>query len=68
MKGINRPRTGLENELARPGMKPADIRYALHTHLHMDHVGKDDIFPTSTTVVVNRRELQVAVGHGLLCY
>jgi glyoxylase-like metal-dependent hydrolase (beta-lactamase superfamily II) len=68
MKGIIRPGTGLENELARHGMKPADIRYVIHTHLHMDHVGKDDIFPMSTTMVVNRRELEVAAGHGTMAY
>jgi glyoxylase-like metal-dependent hydrolase (beta-lactamase superfamily II) len=68
MKGVIREGAGLERELARHGLKPADIRYILHTHLHVDHAGKDDIFPMSTTVVVNRRELEVAAGHGTLAY
>jgi len=53
---------GLEQELARRGLRPADIRYIFHTHLHTSHAGKDDIFPASTTVVMNRRELEVGCG------
>jgi len=53
---------GLEQELARRGLRPADIRYIFHTHLHASHAGKDDVFPASTTVVMNRRELEVGCG------
>ena len=35
---------------------------SLHTHLHIDHAGKDDLFPNTTTVAVNRRELEYAVS------
>lgn len=48
----------LEEQLLQRGIRPADIRYVLHTHLHHDHAGKDDIFPGSTTVIMNRRELE----------
>jgi len=34
----------------------------VHTHLHIDHAGKDDVFPMNTTVVVNRRELECSVS------
>lgn len=53
---------GLEAELAKRSIKYSDIRYLLHTHLHIDHVGKDDLFPMSTTVVMNRAELACGAG------
>lgn len=59
---------GLELELSRRGLRPSDIRYILHTHLHLDHAGKDHLFPKATTVVVNRRELEVAAGAGTWAY
>ena len=39
MKGIVREGAGLENQLARHGIKYSDIRFIVHTHLHMDHAG-----------------------------
>ena len=39
-----------------------DIRYILHTHLHIDHAGKDDKFPMNTTVCLNRREMEFSVS------
>lgn len=56
----------IERQLAKHNLRPADIRYILHTHLHTDHCGKDDIFPSSTTVVVNRKELEFGCS-GLSC-
>ena len=38
------------------------MRYVLHTHLHIDHAGKDDLFPMNTAVVINRRELEYSVS------
>jgi N-acyl homoserine lactone hydrolase len=59
----------LETELEARGIKFSDVRYVLHTHLHMDHAGKTDLFPlNTTTVVVNRRELEIAAGSGLQGY
>jgi glyoxylase-like metal-dependent hydrolase (beta-lactamase superfamily II) len=52
----------LESQLGRYGLKPKDIRWILHTHLHIDHAGQDDRFPNSTTVVINRRELEYSVS------
>ena len=52
----------VENQLARHGLKPGDVRYVCHTHLHIDHAGKDDHFPMSTTVVLNRREMEHSVS------
>ena len=52
----------LENQLAKHGLRIEDVRYILHTHLHIDHAGQDDRFPMSTTVVVNRRELEHSVS------
>jgi glyoxylase-like metal-dependent hydrolase (beta-lactamase superfamily II) len=42
--------------------KVGDVRYVLHTHLHIDHAGKDDHFPMNTTVVINRREMEHSVS------
>lgn len=52
----------LEQRLAEHGLRPGDIRYVLHTHLHIDHAGQTDKFPLTTTAVVNRRELEYAVS------
>ena len=52
----------LENQLARHDLTPGDIRWILHTHLHIDHAGQDNRFPISTTVVINRRELEFSVS------
>lgn len=62
MRGIQTREQVLDNALARHGVKMSDIRYILHTHLHIDHAGKDDLFPNTTTVAVNRRELEYAVS------
>ena len=62
MRGIQTRDQVLDNALARHGVKMSDIRYILHTHLHIDHAGKDDLFPNTTTVAVNRRELEYAVS------
>src|SRR5271170_568482 len=35
------PQQTLEYQLGKHGLKPADIGYLLHTHVHMDHAGQD---------------------------
>lgn len=62
MRGLQFHENMIENQLARHGVKPGDIRYILHTHLHIDHAGKDDLFPMNTTVVINRREMECSVS------
>ncbi len=52
----------IENQLLRYGVKPKDVRYILHTHNHIDHVGQDDRFPMTTTVCMERRELEFSVS------
>ena len=52
----------LEVQLARYGLEPKDVRYVLHTHTHIDHAGQDDHFPMTTTVVMNRRELEYSAS------
>lgn len=62
IRGIEAPEQRLERQLAMHGVVPRDVRYVLHTHLHIDHAGQTDIFPLSTTAVVNRRELEYSVS------
>jgi glyoxylase-like metal-dependent hydrolase (beta-lactamase superfamily II) len=62
MTGFQTEEQRLENQLAAHGLELGDIRYVLHTHLHIDHAGQDDRFPMSTTVVINRRELEYSVS------
>jgi glyoxylase-like metal-dependent hydrolase (beta-lactamase superfamily II) len=63
MKGWWRDEQGMEPQLARHGLELSDVRYVLHTHLHIDHAGYDDHFPLDgTTVVINRRELEYSVS------
>lgn len=62
MRGLQFHENMIENQLARHNLKLGDVRWVLHTHLHIDHAGKDDLFPMNTTVVVNRRELEYSVS------
>src|SRR5207249_10845124 len=52
----------IEHQLATFDLELNDIRWVLHTHLHIDHAGQDNQFPISTTVAVNRRELEFSVS------
>ncbi len=60
--GIATPEQTVVKQLALHGVAPGDVRYVLHTHLHLDHAGQTDRFPMSSTAVVNRRELEYAVS------
>jgi len=62
MRGLQNRDQQIESQLGQHGLKLRDVRYILHTHLHIDHAGCDDKFPMSTTVVVNRRELEYSVS------
>lgn len=62
MRGLQFHENMIERQLAKHGVKVGDVRYILHTHLHIDHAGKDDCFPMNTTVVINRRELEYSVS------
>lgn len=63
MKGWWRDGQGMESQLEKHGLKMEDVRYVLHTHLHIDHAGYDDHFPMDgTTVVINRKELEYSVS------
>ncbi len=62
MRGIQTREQLLPNQLALHGVKLSDVKYILHTHMHIDHGGLDDIFPMTTTVGLNRRELECAVS------
>jgi glyoxylase-like metal-dependent hydrolase (beta-lactamase superfamily II) len=62
MRGLQYHENMIEQQLHRHGLRPGDIRYICHTHLHIDHAGKDDHFPMNTTVVVNRREMECSVS------
>jgi glyoxylase-like metal-dependent hydrolase (beta-lactamase superfamily II) len=62
MRGLQFHENMIENQLAKYGVRMGDVRYVMHTHLHIDHAGKDDLFPMNTTVIVNRRELEYSVS------
>jgi glyoxylase-like metal-dependent hydrolase (beta-lactamase superfamily II) len=62
MRGLQSQENMIENQLKKHGLRLGDVRYVLHTHLHIDHAGKDDLFPMNTAVVVNRRELEYSVS------
>ncbi len=51
MRGLQFHENMIENQLARHGVRMGDVRFVCHTHLHIDHAGKDDLFPMNTTVV-----------------
>ncbi len=51
----------LEAQLARHGVKPADVRTLLLTHLHYDHCGQCALLPNAR-IVVQRTELMAAAA------
>lgn len=51
----------LEYQLDRHGLKPSDIGYLLHTHVHMDHAGQDILLPNAK-ILLQRKELQNAAA------
>jgi len=50
------------NALSRAGIKPADIRYVICSHLHFDHSGGIGQFPKAK-YLVQRQELHYAYVH-----
>ena len=62
MRGLSFHENQIESQLDKHGVKIGDVRYVVHTHLHIDHAGKDDHFPMNTTVVLNRKELEHSVS------
>jgi glyoxylase-like metal-dependent hydrolase (beta-lactamase superfamily II) len=62
MGGWWRDGQGMEPQLERHGLKMEDVRYILHTHLHIDHAGYNAKFPMETEVVINRRELEFSAS------
>ncbi|MEH2613001.1 MBL fold metallo-hydrolase [Bradyrhizobium sp. AZCC 1693] len=62
MVATNATKGALEAQLEARGIKPADVAMIVHTHLHIDHAGKDDLFPDSTRVLVSRREFEIGCG------
>src|SRR6266516_2749219 len=57
----------LATQLANFGLAPKDVRWVLHTHLHIDHAGQDDRFPDSTTVnhSTTKRQEKAAIKKAL---
>src|SRR5918993_1363197 len=62
MRGLHFHENMIETHPARHGVRMGDVRFVLHTHLHIDHAGKDDLFPMNTTVVLHRREMEYSVS------
>lgn len=62
MDGWWRDGQGMEAQLAKHDLEMKDIRFILHTHLHIDHAGYNSKFPMETTTVINRRELEYSAS------
>ena len=45
-----KPYQTIEAQLQRFGYRPEDIGVVLHTHLHLDHCGQDDLFPNAKII------------------
>jgi glyoxylase-like metal-dependent hydrolase (beta-lactamase superfamily II) len=54
-----KPDWDLVKHLKKLSVKPEDVGYIIHTHLHMDHCGQDRLFPNAK-IVVQRKELESA--------
>jgi glyoxylase-like metal-dependent hydrolase (beta-lactamase superfamily II) len=54
-----RPQQRLDRQITSLGYRPADVRYVILSHLHLDHVGCMPLFPDAT-FIVRRQELRAA--------
>jgi N-acyl homoserine lactone hydrolase len=53
------PEQRIDRQMRRLGYEPADVKYVILSHLHLDHVGGMPLFPDAT-FVVRRQELRAA--------
>jgi N-acyl homoserine lactone hydrolase len=53
------PDLRIDRQMRRLGYDPADVKYVVLSHLHLDHVGCMHLFPDAT-FVVRRQELRAA--------
>lgn len=51
----------VEAQLAKVGVRPDEIDLVIHTHLHFDHIGNNDLFP-GATFIAQERELTYAIN------
>ena len=56
-----RPGWSFERQLGRLGVKREDVSAIIHTHLHYDHSGNDDMFPNAK-IYIQRAELEYAMA------
>ena len=63
MNGVTPPPEGksIAYQLGKFGYKPEDIKVVLHTHLHVDHAGNDDMFPNAK-IIIARKEMMFSVA------
>ncbi|MBB6380509.1 glyoxylase-like metal-dependent hydrolase (beta-lactamase superfamily II) [Pseudonocardia eucalypti] len=57
-----RDENSMEAQLDRYGVSIDEVGMVIQTHLHVDHAGHIDKFPTTTPVVVNRAEMEFAAS------
>jgi glyoxylase-like metal-dependent hydrolase (beta-lactamase superfamily II) len=53
------PTDEVVSQLALLGLAPGDVRYVVNSHLHFDHCGGNEFFPSST-ILVQRAEMDAA--------
>jgi glyoxylase-like metal-dependent hydrolase (beta-lactamase superfamily II) len=58
-------RDALVNQLQAVGFDPADVRYAVLSHLHWDHAGGMRDFP-GARFIINRHEWDEAIARGVI--
>jgi glyoxylase-like metal-dependent hydrolase (beta-lactamase superfamily II) len=55
------PEQDIVKQIRELGVKPEDVGYIIHTHLHVDHCGKNEYFPNAK-MVLQRKELMFAAA------
>lgn len=61
MTVTQRPDQKLAAQLGKYAVSCDDIRAIIHTHLHIDHAGNDDLFPNAK-IIMTRKEIMFAVA------
>jgi len=56
-----KPEQKYDAVLGALGYKKEDVKVILHTHLHIDHAGNDDMFPNAR-IIIPRKEMMFSVS------
>jgi glyoxylase-like metal-dependent hydrolase (beta-lactamase superfamily II) len=64
LKAFTTPEQDLVKLLKAEGLEPGNIGYIIHTHLDVDHAGKDELFPNAKIIIQKKEMAAKTTGYG----